>query len=85
MTAGGTLYTVLGHRLHLVNIVCSLISMRFEMLQVVDGQVQCPYHGWEYNKGGECTKMPSTAFCSGVRVSALPCLEKDGEHPGYVF
>lgn len=49
------------------------------MTQVVDGQVQCPYHGWEYNKEGECTKMPSTAFCGGVRVSALPCLEKDGE------
>ena len=41
--------------------------------------MQCPYHGWEYSRGGECTKMPSTAFCSGVRVSALPCHEKDGE------
>jgi chlorophyllide a oxygenase len=45
---------------------------------VVDGQVQCPYHGWEYNRGGECTKMPSTAFCAGVTVTALPCSEKDG-------
>lgn len=45
---------------------------------MVDGQVQCPYHGWEYNKGGECTKMPSTAFCGGVRVTALPSSEKDG-------
>lgn len=43
--------------------------------------MQCPYHGWEYNKAGECTKMPSTAFCKGVRVHALPCSEKDGE-PG---
>lgn len=43
--------------------------------------MQCPYHGWEYNRGGECTKMPSTAFCSGVRVSALPCHEKDGGCP----
>lgn len=52
---------------------------RMDVLQVVDGQVQCPYHGWEYNKGGECTKMPSTAFCAGVTVTALPCSEKDGE------
>jgi len=30
---------------------------------VVDGQVQCAYHGWQFNSEGACTKMPSTAFC----------------------
>jgi nitrite reductase/ring-hydroxylating ferredoxin subunit len=33
---------------------------------VVDGCLQCPYHGWRYNGKGECTKMPSTTLCRGV-------------------
>lgn len=45
---------------------------------VVEGCIQCPYHGWEYNGSGSCTRMPSTAFCKGVRVSALPVTEADG-------
>jgi len=45
---------------------------------VVDGAIQCPYHGWRYNGAGECTAMPSTAHCGGVRVDALPAAEADG-------
>lgn len=45
---------------------------------VVEGQVQCPYHGWKFNGDGDCTAMPSTAFCKGIAVSALPCEEIDG-------
>ncbi|BBN09612.1 chlorophyllide a oxygenase [Marchantia polymorpha subsp. ruderalis] len=44
---------------------------------VVDGRIQCPYHGWEYNTGGKCEKMPSTRpLKTGIR--ALPCIEQDG-------
>ncbi|PSC70793.1 chlorophyllide a oxygenase [Micractinium conductrix] len=49
--------------------------------RVVDGQVECLYHGWRFNSAGECTKMPSTMLCRGVAVSALPC----GEHDGFVW
>ncbi|KAI3425305.1 hypothetical protein D9Q98_009070 [Chlorella vulgaris] len=45
---------------------------------VVDGRIQCPYHGWEYNQAGACTKMPSTAFCKGIKVDSLPVVEADG-------
>ena len=45
---------------------------------VVDGCIQCPYHGWEYDGSGNCTRMPSTAFCKGIRVSSLPVCEADG-------
>ena len=45
---------------------------------VVDGQIQCPYHGWEYDSTGTCTKMPSTVHCKGVQVKALDIQEKDG-------
>lgn len=46
--------------------------------QVIDGQVACPYHGWQYDKEGACTKMPSTKMCSGIKVKALPVVEADG-------
>ncbi len=45
---------------------------------MVEGCIQCPYHGWEYDGSGSCTRMPSTAFCKGIRVSALPVTEADG-------
>lgn len=48
------------------------------VMQVIDGQVQCAYHGWMFNGQGACTKMPSTPFCKGVGVVSLPCVEKDG-------
>ncbi|MFM7708231.1 MAG: Rieske 2Fe-2S domain-containing protein, partial [Gammaproteobacteria bacterium] len=24
-----------------------------------DGSVQCPYHGWRFNRDGVCTRIPS--------------------------
>lgn len=45
---------------------------------VVDGCIQCPYHGWQYDGSGACTRMPSTAFCRGVSVSSLPVAESEG-------
>ena len=78
--------------------------------KVVNGHVQCPYHGapryhvigafclrawrgsaapprwpdrrpragWEYEAGGACVAMPSTAFVQGVSVDALSVAEADG-------
>ncbi len=45
---------------------------------MVDGCIQCPYHGWQYDGSGNCTKMPSTAFCRGITVSTLPVAEAEG-------
>lgn len=41
-------------------------------------QVACAYHGWKFDADGQCTEMPSTAFCRNVAVAALPCSERDG-------
>ena len=43
-----------------------------------NGELECPYHGWRFNGSGECTAMPSTQFCKGIRVSALAVEEADG-------
>jgi len=46
--------------------------------KVVDGRVQCPYHGWEYETNGECVKMPSCSFLKNVFVDELAVIERDG-------
>ena len=59
---------------------CAHRACPLSLGSVVDGHVQCPYHGWEYNAEGECTKMPSTVQCSGITVTSLPTMERDGAH-----
>ncbi|KAI7843030.1 hypothetical protein COHA_003362 [Chlorella ohadii] len=57
---------------------CAHRACPLSLGSVVDGRLQCPYHGWEYDREGACTKMPSTAFCKGIKVQALPVAEADG-------
>lgn len=44
---------------------------------VIDGTVQCAYHGWQYEITGNCRHMPS---CQQIKasVASLPCLEAGG-------
>ena len=50
--------------------------------KVVDGTVQCPYHGWRYDGEGRCVKIPSLAPDARIpkraRVDAYPTAEKFG-------
>lgn len=46
--------------------------------KVVDGRIQCPYHGWEYETSGECVKMPSCRFLKNVYSDSLRVIERDG-------
>ncbi|GBG00595.1 chlorophyllide a oxygenase [Raphidocelis subcapitata] len=57
---------------------CAHRACPLSLGKVVDGQVECAYHGWRFNGSGDCTKMPSTVHCRGVHVAALPCVERDG-------
>lgn len=47
-----------------------------------DGSVQCPYHGWRFNRDGVCTRIPSigskTKPPPRARVDAYPVQEKYG-------
>lgn len=27
--------------------------------QIVDGAIECPYHGWRFDEGGECIRVPA--------------------------
>jgi phenylpropionate dioxygenase-like ring-hydroxylating dioxygenase large terminal subunit len=50
--------------------------------KVVDGTVECPYHGWRYNGAGECVLIPSLGpdarLPKRARVDAYPTDERWG-------
>ncbi|GHJ47989.1 hypothetical protein Cs7R123_53310 [Catellatospora sp. TT07R-123] len=47
-----------------------------------DGCIVCPYHGWEYDADGQCTKIPANlpgrAIPKKARVDSYPVQEKYG-------
>src|SRR5690349_14384151 len=49
---------------------------------VKDDCIVCPYHGWEYEQGGACTKIPANlqgrSIPKKARVDAYPVVEKYG-------
>jgi len=57
---------------------CAHRACPLSLGKVVKGQPTCAYHGWKYNSKGECTEMPSTMMCPGIRVNHMACAEADG-------
>lgn len=53
--------------------------------RVVDGCIQCPFHGFEFAETGECTKIPAHGddgpIPSAMRVKTYPVRE----HQGFVW
>ncbi|MBB2944408.1 phenylpropionate dioxygenase-like ring-hydroxylating dioxygenase large terminal subunit [Actinoplanes lutulentus] len=47
-----------------------------------DDKIVCPYHGWEYDPDGQCTKIPANLPGRGIpkkaRVDSYPVQEKYG-------
>ncbi|MBV6415687.1 MAG: hypothetical protein CMLOHMNK_00200 [Steroidobacteraceae bacterium] len=47
-----------------------------------DGTVQCPYHGWRFDRDGHCTRIPSLGIQARIpsraRVDAYPVEERYG-------
>ncbi|KAJ7540149.1 hypothetical protein O6H91_10G002600 [Diphasiastrum complanatum] len=56
---------------------CAHRACPLSLGKVMDGCIQCPYHGWEYSTTGICEKMPSTRQIN-ASVRSIPCIEKDG-------
>ena len=51
--------------------------------RIVEGSVECPYHGWRFKPGGQCSKIPSLAghedlTAESIKVRAYPVREQDG-------
>lgn len=49
---------------------------------VKNGNLVCPYHAWEYNSSGECTKIPQLspqqAIPTKARATVYGCIEQYG-------
>lgn len=47
-----------------------------------DGTIQCPYHGWRFNRDGQCVRIPSLGAKAKIppraRVDSYPVEEKYG-------
>lgn len=47
-----------------------------------DGTIQCPYHGWRFDRDGKCTRIPSLGIKAKIppraRVDAYPVEERYG-------
>src|SRR3954462_1868364 len=51
--------------------------------RIVEGSVECPYHGWRFKPGGQCSKIPSLTGhedlkAESIKVRAYPVREQDG-------
>ncbi|MEC8025689.1 MAG: Rieske 2Fe-2S domain-containing protein [Myxococcota bacterium] len=48
---------------------------------VVDNDLQCPYHGWRFDRTGTCTRVPGfrgSPEHRGRKATSWGCTEKDG-------
>ncbi|KAL0050387.1 hypothetical protein WJX82_010164 [Trebouxia sp. C0006] len=57
---------------------CAHRACPLSLGKVIDGNIQCAYHGWQYDQQGQCVSMPSTAACPNVGVSYMACKEEAG-------
>jgi len=67
---------------HALNARCPHRGADLSQGSVVDGCIQCPFHGWQFDGGGRCVKVPSQP--DGVKIPRLACTasfplhERDG-------
>lgn len=61
---------------------CPHRSAQLSLGRVVQGAVQCPYHGWQFNGAGICVKVPQletgAAIPHGYRVQGFHCTPRYG-------
>ncbi|RYY73522.1 MAG: aromatic ring-hydroxylating dioxygenase subunit alpha [Gammaproteobacteria bacterium] len=48
----------LDNQVHTLNDFCPHRFAPLSRGKIVDGEVQCPYHGWQFNGAGVCTRVP---------------------------
>jgi len=46
--------------------------------KVVDGTVQCPYHGWRYDGAGRLVEIPYSTQLPNETIPAYTCYEQEG-------
>lgn len=61
---------------------CPHRNVQLSLGAVTNGQLQCPYHGWEFDGSGACSKIPSLIAGEGIPSTAkcgtYPVVEQHG-------
>ncbi|MBA3707302.1 MAG: aromatic ring-hydroxylating dioxygenase subunit alpha [Planctomycetes bacterium] len=64
---------------------CPHRGARFGLGKVVGDHLQCPYHGWRFDRGGQCRLIPSLGEGSAVARSAKVASYAVAERYGFVW
>jgi phthalate 4,5-dioxygenase len=66
----------------LLGLHCSHRGADLSYGRVENGGLRCLYHGWLYDRTGDCLEQPGepdgSDFCRKVRHTAYPCIERAG-------
>lgn len=60
---------------------CPHRNVPLSLGKVKEGQIECAYHGWRFDTGGVCRRVPAllgAQEASGRDAEAFPCREQDG-------
>lgn len=52
--------------------------------EIVDDTIECPYHGWRFNDGGKCVRIPAREEMTGVINASIACYHA-AEHAGLIW
>lgn len=63
---------------------CAHRNVPLSLGRVSDGQLECAYHGWRFDGGGHCRKVPSLCTSPGFKRSIVPHYATR-ESEGYVW
>jgi phenylpropionate dioxygenase-like ring-hydroxylating dioxygenase large terminal subunit len=84
------LYRDHGGRVHALDGHCAHLGADLGLGQVVEDQLQCPFHHWRYGPDGACRHAPGLARVPGRKLRAYPTLERwgliwlfNGPRPGF--
>lgn len=64
---------------------CPHRSTPLSLGRVVDGQLECAYHGWQFGAGGHCTHIPTLAAKDQIPRKADARARAVVEHQGMVW
>jgi phenylpropionate dioxygenase-like ring-hydroxylating dioxygenase large terminal subunit len=68
---------------HALRDICPHRGIPLSYGQIIDDQVECPYHGWKFDCSGTCTEIPSLGAGQDldpnkIKVRSFPTLERYG-------
>jgi phenylpropionate dioxygenase-like ring-hydroxylating dioxygenase large terminal subunit len=62
--------------------ICPHRNVQLSGGKVINGRLQCPYHGWEFDGQGQCRHIPSLcgdgAIPASAKTARYPVVEQDG-------